>query len=149
MQRSINIALTLALLACAGCVDFNANRVIEVKSTGTVVGLAFLDRNGNGTMDATVDAAVPNVAVRVVPAGAATPAARVISTSNGLLLMLPARNHIEGTSEIAMAERVAKAVRPIPRYRTRTPPARRLRHAPAISPDAGTVGPRYVESVLG
>ena len=89
MQRSFNIALTLALVACAGCVDFSANRVIEVKSTGTVVGLAVLDRNGNGTMDASIDAAVPNVAVRVIPTGAGTPAARVTRC----LLGVPGRDH--------------------------------------------------------
>ena len=84
MQRSIRCALGLALIASAGCTDFNSDRTIEVETTGTIVGLAFLDRNGNGTFDATVDGPVPGIAVRIVPSGAFTPAARVTTAPTGV-----------------------------------------------------------------
>src|SRR5688572_11792087 len=84
MQRSIRCAPGLALIASAGCTDFNSDRTIEVETTGTIVGLAFLDRNGNGTFDGTVDAPVPGIAVRIVPSGAFTPAARVTTAPTGV-----------------------------------------------------------------
>ncbi len=85
MQRRIfSIVLTLALIACAGCVDFGANRTVGINSTGTVVGLAFLDRNANGVFETAIDAVVPGVAIRVIPAGALNPTVRVVTAPNGV-----------------------------------------------------------------
>ena len=84
MHRSTGFALGLALIAGVGCTDFNADRTLEVDATGTIVGLAFLDRNGNSVFDQAVDGTVPGITVRILPSGAFAPAASVTTNAAGV-----------------------------------------------------------------
>ena len=64
MQRSI-VLLTLALAACTE----NSPDPIDIPTTGAVRGVAYIDRNGNGTLEANIDGPLQGIGVSVVPFG--------------------------------------------------------------------------------
>lgn len=81
--RLIPLAATIAAIASA-C--DTTPTVPPLPSTGVAVGIAFLDRNGNGTWDANTDTRAPNVKVSlVVPGGSEV--AQATTDLNGLYVM--------------------------------------------------------------
>jgi hypothetical protein len=82
-RRECRFGLLAALaLGLAACTESGPERVLSVNTTGTLIGTVFLDRNGNGTLDA-VDGPVPGVALRIFPSGARESVARPVSAANG------------------------------------------------------------------
>src|SRR5512141_1521045 len=74
----------LALLALSGtaCTENMADRVLAIDAKGSVLGVAYLDRNGNGLLDLPADGPVPGVGVEVIPRAGGAAVAR--ATTNAL-----------------------------------------------------------------
>lgn len=79
--RAAAAALTVALLA--GCEAGSTDRVLSVDATGTVVGVVYVDRDGNLQPDPTVDGAAPGVRVSLVVRGTREAAATTTSDAAG------------------------------------------------------------------
>lgn len=65
MKRSNTIALCLCLAGAPACEDSGAS-VLGVEATGTVVGLAFVDRDGDEILDPSIDGPAAGVRVHLV-----------------------------------------------------------------------------------
>jgi hypothetical protein len=71
MQSKLHSVCLTALLAFTSlaCEDASSDRVLSLDATGTVVGVTYVDRNGNGTFDVGSDPSLPNVAVQLLTRG--------------------------------------------------------------------------------
>ncbi|HEX6559499.1 MAG TPA: hypothetical protein VF021_08550 [Longimicrobiales bacterium] len=74
--------MALPLLS-GGCSDTSKDSALGIDATGSVLGVAFLDRNGNGLLDLPADGPFPGVAVEVVPRAGGSAVARGISNAVG------------------------------------------------------------------
>ena len=68
VRKAMAIGSTLVVLAglTAACTD-SGDSGVSIDATGTVEGLAWVDRNGNGTLQSNFDGPAPNLRIRLVP----------------------------------------------------------------------------------
>jgi hypothetical protein len=76
----------LALVLSAGCDDSGVDRVLDIRAQGSIAGVTYLDRNGNGLIEPT-DGPVSGVAVRFTPVGSSTIAVRSVSNPTGTFVV--------------------------------------------------------------
>lgn len=76
------VTAALVLLTTGACDENAAERVLDIDATGSVLGLAYVDRNGNGQLDLT-DGPQPNVRVHLTAVGGGTPVATALSNTLG------------------------------------------------------------------
>ena len=84
MSRRITWSAIAALMmvSSSACENVPSDRVLTVSETGTVVGTAYVDRNGNGVFDLS-DTRLNALAVRLFQRGALTPVATTTTDANG------------------------------------------------------------------
>jgi hypothetical protein len=81
MMRVAGRGLLAAVLLVPAC-DPNDRSPLEIESTGTVLGSAFIDNNGNGIRDA-ADPALPNLRVRLLIRGTPDSVASRVTGADG------------------------------------------------------------------
>lgn len=77
---------SLSVLALAACDSAGTNRIVTVNATGTAIGVAFIDRNGNSTIDQG-DLPLPGVRVAVTPRGGTQVVASGVTNATGLYIL--------------------------------------------------------------
>jgi hypothetical protein len=88
MQRTIaNLTLLLVLATATSCSNDKQDGILAVRATATVVGVAFVDRDGDAKLNTSTDGALPGVAISLQLPGSATTVARATSQADGTFLM--------------------------------------------------------------
>src|SRR4030095_10411028 len=80
MRQRKFLGCIVFVAALSACTD-NGAGPINIVSTGGIKGLAYIDRNGNGTLDANIDGPLQGISVAVVKFGTSTGQTRA-STNN-------------------------------------------------------------------
>ena len=81
LRLKLNAALLL--LAALACDESADNRVLDIDATGSVLGVAYVDRNGNGFLDLPADGPQPNIRVQLAAVGGGTTVATALSNALG------------------------------------------------------------------
>src|SRR5688572_26543313 len=79
--------ITLSVLA-TGCTDSSPTDPLAIRATGTVAGLAFIDRDGNKVLDPSVDGPLAGLRVALVLPSTSDTIARAVTTGDGSYIML-------------------------------------------------------------
>ncbi len=85
MLRSTLSKLTAAvlLLSALACDESADNRVLDIEATGSVLGITYVDRNGNGLLDLPADGPQPNIRVQLAAVGGGSTVATALSNTLG------------------------------------------------------------------
>lgn len=78
-----SVLFALLPLLGGGCTENSPDRTLAVDATGSVLGVAYLDRNGNGLLDLPADGPFPGVAVELLPRGGGSVVKRAVSNAVG------------------------------------------------------------------
>jgi hypothetical protein len=78
--------ITTALFAVTAlaCSESASDRVLSLDATGALLGVTFVDRNGNGTFDLVGDVSASNVSVQVLTRGGGSEVATTTSNAQGV-----------------------------------------------------------------
>ena len=84
MYRKVLLTLTAVMsFAASGCDDSLGDRVLDIDATGAVLGIAYVDRNGNGVLDLPADGPQANLRVQITPSGGGAAIATSITDALG------------------------------------------------------------------
>lgn len=71
------------LLGAAACDENAADRLLDIDATGAVIGVAYVDRNGNGQLDLPGDGPQPNVRIQLAAVSGGTTVATALTNALG------------------------------------------------------------------
>lgn len=78
--------MAAVLLAAVSCTDSGQVSLLQVDATGSVIGLTYLDNNGNGIVD-NVDKPFPRLTVLLTAARGGAPVASAVTDTSGVFRM--------------------------------------------------------------
>src|SRR5215204_4301504 len=73
----------VSLLSAVACDENAADRLLNIDATGAVIGVAYVDRNGNGVLDLPGDGPQPNVRVQLAALSGGTTVASASTNALG------------------------------------------------------------------